>query len=45
MKNACKHEWKKTKFLFDYWDDAGWHVGVFEVECIKCRKKTRLKYY
>lgn len=44
-RSLCNHEWKKLKFLYDYWDYSGWHVGVFEVECQKCGLRTRRKYY
>ena len=45
MKMFCFHEWDKLRFLYDYIDYSGFHVGVFECKCKKCGKIRNRKFW
>lgn len=42
-----QHKWIKITEIpkYEYWDYSGFHVGVFECECLKCGKTKMRKYY
>lgn len=45
LKKLCNHDWKKIKFIKNYYDYSGNDVGIFLCECTKCGKRKLRKYY